>query len=157
MKSPSLAAEREVVLDAQAAANLRRLQALEERARRPRGHDLGDGEEADMEDMEAAPLFLTRPRESYRLGEGRNVHFEAKLTPITDPNLKVEWLKDGRPVTVGHRFRPIHDFGYVALDILGLIEEDSGTYTCRAANLAGQAQIQTLLEVKSKRQNTDQG
>ena len=147
-----LAAEREVVLDAQAAANLRRLQALEERARRARiGHDLGEDAEADMEDLEAAPLFLTRPRESYRLGEGRNVHFEAKLTPITDANLKVEWLKDGQPVTVGHRFRPIHDFGYVALDILGLIEEDSGTYTCRATNLAGQAQIQTLLEVKSKR------
>ena len=54
-----------------------------------------------------------------------------------------------------HRFRPIHDFGYVALDILGLIEEDSGAYTCRAANLAGQAQIQTLLEVKSKRLTSD--
>ena len=143
------------MLDAQAAANLRRLQALEERAKRPRGHDLGDGDEADMDDMETAPLFLTRPRESYRLGEGRNVHFEAKLTPITDPNLKVEWLKDGQPMTVGSRFRPIHDFGYVALDILGLIEEDTGTYTCRATNLAGQAQIQTLLEVKSKRQMTD--
>ena len=143
------------MLDAQAAANLRRLQALEERARRARiGHDLGEDAEADMDGMEAAPLFLTRPRESYRLGEGRNVHFEAKLTPITDANLKVEWLKDGQPVTVGHRFRPIHDFGYVALDILGLIEEDSGTYTCRATNLSGQAQIQTLLEVKSKRQMT---
>ena len=40
----------------------------------------------------------------------------------------------------------------MALDILGLIAEDSGAYTCRATNLSGQAQIQTLLEVKSKRQ-----
>lgn len=38
---------------------------------------------------------------------------------------------------VGHRFRPIHDFGYVALDIIDVIEEDTGTYTCRAINLLG--------------------
>lgn len=37
----------------------------------------------------------------------------------------------------GHRFRPIHDFGYVALDIVDLIAEDSGTYTCRAVNVVG--------------------
>ena len=144
-----------MVLDAQAAANLRRLQALEEKAKRSQGHDLGAEDDMELDSMEAAPLFLTRPRESYRVPEGRNVHFEAKLTPITDPNLSVEWLKDGRPLTVGHRFRPIHDFGYVALDVLGVIEEDTGSYTCRATNLAGQAQIQTLLEVKSKGQMTD--
>ena len=56
------------------------------------------------------------------------------MTPVTDPNLYIEWYKDGKPITVGHRFRPIHDFGYVALDIVGLISEDSGTYTCRAVN-----------------------
>jgi len=49
----------------------------------------------------------------------------------------VEWLKNGRAITVGHRFRPIHDFGYVALDIIDLIAEDSGTYTCRATNALG--------------------
>ena len=36
-----------------------------------------------------------------------------QVEPIADPNLSIEWFKDGRPVTVGHRFRPIHDFGYL--------------------------------------------
>ena len=73
------------------------------------------------------PKFTTRPKNLFQVAEGKNVHFEAKLEPITDSDLQVEWLKDGYPVMVGHRFRPIHDFGYVALDIIGVISEDSGT------------------------------
>ena len=46
-----------MVLDAQAAANLRRLQALEEKAKRSQGHDLGAEDEMDLDSMEAAPLF----------------------------------------------------------------------------------------------------
>ena len=46
------------MLDAQAAANLRRLQALEEKAKRSRGHDLGDGEEADLDDEDMYQDFL---------------------------------------------------------------------------------------------------
>ena len=30
---------------------------------------------------------------------------EARLTPAEDPNLKVEWFKDGKPLPTGHRFR----------------------------------------------------
>ncbi len=90
------------------------------------------------------------PKAKYVTAEGRNVHFEAKVEPITDPNLQIEWLKDGQPVTVGHRFRPIHDFGYVALDIVGVISEDSGRYTCRAVNQAGVAEFNLELECHSK-------
>ena len=97
------------------------------------------------------PRFVTTPRSLDGLVEGHNAHFEAKLEPIADPNLHVEWFKDGRPITVGHRFRPIHDFGYVALDIVGLISEDSGTYTCRATNNAGTCEAQVTLRCKSKR------
>ena len=45
-----------------------------------------------------------------------------------------------------HRFRPIHDFGYVALDIVGLIAEDTGTYTCRATNKLGYAEAVVTLQ-----------
>lgn len=40
---------------------------------------------------------------------------------------------------IGHRFRSIHDFGYVALDILYCYSEDSGTYMCKAVNELGEA------------------
>lgn len=33
------------------------------------------------------------------LQEGRNAHFEAQLNPVSDPTMKVEWYKDGKPIT----------------------------------------------------------
>jgi hypothetical protein len=33
--------------------------------------------------------------------EGMPAHFEAKLVPVGDPRLRVEWYKDGRPIQVG--------------------------------------------------------
>ena len=39
----------------------------------------------------------------------------------------------------GSRFKPTHDFGYVALDIAGLRPEDEGVYSCRARNDLGEA------------------
>ena len=99
---------------------------------------------------ETAPHFLTEIRNQPNIREGRRAHFEAKLEPITDPHLQVEWLKDGQPIMIGHRFRPIHDFGYVALDIIDAISEDSGTYTCRATNLMGTCECKAQLTCQSK-------
>lgn len=125
---------------------MRKLQLLEMKRNAAAAMALSEREEeADMEEQ-MAPKFTTRPKNLFQVAEGKNVHFEAKLEPITDPDLQVEWLKDGRPVTVGHRFRPIHDFGYVALDIKGVISEDSGTYTCRATNLMGSDEFSLQLQ-----------
>lgn len=41
--------------------------------------------------------------------------------------------------SIGHRFRTIHDFGFVVLDILYVYPEDSGEYVCKATNKYGQA------------------
>ncbi|PSN37209.1 Titin, partial [Blattella germanica] len=98
------------------------------------------------------PRFLTKPKSLDNMREGQHAHFECKLEPVTDTNLKVEWYKNGRPITVGHRFRPIHDFGYVALDIIDLIAEDSGTYTCRAVNLVGADETTCTLNCRSTAQ-----
>jgi len=38
---------------------------------------------------------------------------------------------------VGHRFRPMYDFGFVALDILYTFPEDTGVYMCKATNKYG--------------------
>lgn len=58
---------------------------------------------------------------------------------------------NGRPLTAAHRFRPMFDFGYVALDILYAYPEDSGTYTVVARNQLGEAHSQTQLAVGSKK------
>lgn len=107
----------------------------------------------DVEELVSMkPRFLSKLKPQEGLREGNNAHFECKLEPVADSNLKVEWFKNGKPVTVGHRFRPIHDFGYVALDIIGLISEDSGVYTCRAVNAVGSDEVHANLSCKSSKQ-----
>ena len=122
---------------------------LEHRRAGTRGGHLAGDDDLIVE-PEMAPVFTTQPRSLTNLREGQRVHFEAKLEPLTDPHLQVEWFKNGKPIIVGHRFRPIHDFGYVALVILDIINEDSGTYTARATNRIGSCECQAQLSCQSK-------
>ena len=83
------------------------------------------------------PKFVTQVASKIEISEGQSAHFEARLTPTEDPNLKVEWFKNGEPLPTGHRYRTFHDFGIVILDILYCYAEDSGSYECRATNKLG--------------------
>lgn len=85
------------------------------------------------------PVFIRPLRNLGQLEEGRNAHFEGQLTPVGDPTLRVEWFKDGRPITASSRISSIFNFGYVSLNIQHLRAEDSGSYTCRAINRLGEA------------------
>uniref|UniRef100_A0A914H0K8 Ig-like domain-containing protein n=1 Tax=Globodera rostochiensis TaxID=31243 RepID=A0A914H0K8_GLORO len=78
------------------------------------------------------------------------VHFECRVQPANDVKMAVHWLFNGQPLYAAHRFRPMFDFGYVALDILYAFPEDSGTYTCVAQNELGDAQTSIELSVKPK-------
>jgi len=149
VKLSSLKAQGDVIAQSQISTNLMHFDALEQRRSGVKDHtlEIDDGLAADQD---TAPSFVSKPRNCMNLKEGQRAHFEAKLEPLTDPNLQVEWLKDGKPVIVGHRFRPIHDFGYVALDILDVIPEDSGLYTARATNLVGFAEVQAHLSCQGK-------
>ena len=92
------------------------------------------------------PKFVSTFTSMGELSEGQSCHLEAKLTPIEDPNLKVEWFKDGKPLPTGHRFRTFHDFGIVILDVLYCYAEDSGTYECKATNKHGSDSISCQLK-----------
>lgn len=138
-------AKKDLVTETQHPGGLEKIQYLEDSSRYKRSEFVD-------EHSNVKPRFVTKPKDLSKLREGQHAHFECKLEPVTDSNLKVEWFKNGRPVTVGHRFRPIHDFGYVALDIIDLIAEDSGTYTCRAVNLIGTDETSCTLDCRSSQQ-----
>jgi Immunoglobulin I-set domain. len=53
--------------------------------------------------------------------------------------MKVEWFHNNVPIKSGSRFTETNNFGFVALDIMQCLPEDSGVYTCRAVNALGQA------------------
>lgn len=96
------------------------------------------------------PKFITQISDITKLVEGQSAHFEARLTPVTDPDLKVEWYYNGTKLPHGHRYRTFHDFGIVILDILYCYEENSGEYECRAVNKLGQDSTKATLRCLSK-------
>lgn len=96
------------------------------------------------------PKFTTQIADCTKLAEGQSAHFEARLTPVADPDLTVEWYYNGKKLPHGHRYRTFHDFGIVILDILYCYEENSGEYECRAVNKYGQDSTKATLKCVSK-------
>lgn len=143
--SVKVIAKKDLLFETQHPAGLEKIQYLEDASRYKRTEFVD-------EQVTTKPRFVTRPKNLENMTEGKHAHFECKVEPVTDPNLKIEWYKNGRPITVGHRFRPIHDFGYVALDIIDLIAEDSGTYTCRATNFIGVDETTCVLRCRQSGQ-----
>jgi titin len=85
------------------------------------------------------------------LQEGEPIHLEAQIEPTNDNKLVVEWYFNGQPMANAHRFRKVHDFGYVSLDILYSFAHDSGEYACVARNALGEAQSRTSIQVATNR------
>lgn len=49
-----------------------------------------------------SPAFTCQMK-NLSVQEGKSAHFEAKLIPVGDPHLRVEWYKDGRPLQASNR------------------------------------------------------
>lgn len=98
-----------------------------------------------------APVFIQPLSNIENMREGENAHFEAKLTPIDDPKLKVEWYWNGKPLRAGSRFRTFCDFGFVILEISPVYPEDSGEFSCRAINDYGEAVTTATMKIQGKR------
>lgn len=105
----------------------------------------------EKEEAGQKPVFLTPLTSLENLKEGDYAHLECRVEPINDPDLKIEWFMNGKAIRAGHRFRTTHDFGYVALDILYVYGEDTGTYMCRAVNKLGEAVSTCEIKVVNRR------
>lgn len=46
------------------------------------------------------PMF-GRALRNVSLSEGQSCHLEATLTPVNDPSMRVEWFRDGHPISQG--------------------------------------------------------
>ncbi|CDW54858.1 DUF1136 and I-set and Ig 2 domain containing prot ein [Trichuris trichiura] len=97
-----------------------------------------------------APIFVQPLEQAVAVNEGELAHFECRVEPTNDPDLRVLWLHNGRPLMNGHRFRTTHDFGFVTLDILHCLPEDSGTWTCQISNKLGVQECPAALQVAAK-------
>ncbi len=50
------------------------------------------------------PEFITPIKSQKNIPEGGFAHFDARLEPLNDSTLHVEWLKDGKPVEASKKF-----------------------------------------------------
>jgi titin len=104
----------------------------------------------EMETQYPAPKFSRTLKQEMTEKEGRSVHLEAQLSePISDPSLKIDWLKDGRALTASSRITTIYNFGYISLNIMHLRQDDAGQYTARVVNNSGEISSTTVLRVEA--------
>lgn len=52
-----------------------------------------------------APVFTSHLQNQDRLAEGQHVHLEAQVEPRADPNLRIEWFKNGISLTTGKNLK----------------------------------------------------
>uniref|UniRef100_A0A183TXY2 Immunoglobulin I-set domain protein n=1 Tax=Toxocara canis TaxID=6265 RepID=A0A183TXY2_TOXCA len=101
-------------------------------------------EDAYNEAAKRPPVFKAQLT-NVGVEEGEYCRFETQVAPVNDPYMKIEWFKDGKPVLIGHRFRSTLDFGFVCLDVLYALPDDTGEYTCVATNRYGKAKLSAKL------------
>ncbi|MFH4979231.1 hypothetical protein AB6A40_005940, partial [Gnathostoma spinigerum] len=114
-------------------------------------------QEVEEEGPASAPQFIqTLPGDIGEVEEGKPIHLECRVVPVGDTTMSVIWLKNGQPLSHGHRYRTFHDFGFVSLDILDVYATDSGTYTCVATNALGKAETSVTFMCTPKGRIEDQ-
>ena len=75
--------------------------------------------------LPSKPAFTTHLRDLV-LTEGERAHFDARLTPLADPTLRVEWYLNGTLIESSSRVLTTFRFGYLALTIIHVYPQDSG-------------------------------
>lgn len=64
--------------------------------------------------------------------------------------MRVDWFINGRPLPASSRATTTFKFGFISLDLLSIILQDSGEYTVRVTNNSGSAESTALLSVQGK-------
>lgn len=83
-------AKKSIYQETQNEQALQRLRHLEDASRYQR-------KTAQEETITQAPMF-TMPIKDLRVAENQAAHFEARVIPVGDAKLKVEWLRNGVPI-----------------------------------------------------------
>ena len=113
--------------------------------------ELHDDESVYNKDKPIPPKFKTQFKAVLNLRERDPARFEAKLIPIGDPTMSVQWLRNGQPLPSASRYVIKYDFDHVSLDLLWTYPEDDGIYECVATNAVGQDKTRAELKCKGNR------
>ena len=128
-----------LLLDSQHPQGMKKITALE--STKPTKED------ADTVGPFDKPVFTHPLIGSSEVKQGKNAHLECRVVPVGDSSMKFEWTKNGESLQTGSRIQASYDFGFVTLDIMQCVAEDSGMYVLTASNLAGESSSSFALRV----------
>ena len=104
----------------------------------------------ESESNYGAPKFLFPLKDKLNLRENETVYQQTQVIPNEDPDLKIEWYKDNEPLTASSRIQTLSDFGNIVLEIKKVSYEDSGIYTVKASNKAGESAISCRIQCEKR-------
>ena len=130
-----------LLLDSQHPEGMKKIAAMESRVMH---------QKTELEATYGKPVFTSPLAGSAEVGEGQTAHMEARVVPVGDPQMTYEWTKNGENINLGSRFKASQDFGFVTLDIMQCVPEDSGMYMLKAKNFAGESSSSFALHVGGK-------
>lgn len=61
------------------------------------------------------PWFQPPLKPEFRYNAKDTMNLDCRVEPKEDPDLQIEWMKNGKPLDMGTRFNSTFDFGYVNL------------------------------------------
>lgn len=107
------------------------------------------GSELTYESPSQSPKFITHIK-SITVDEDESVKFICRAEPKDDPNLRIEWYRNGKVIPIGHKYKMNYDMGIISMDILYVFPEDSGEYTCKVVNHYGEDTTSAFVTCKSE-------
>ena len=130
-----------LLLDSQHPEGLKQITAMENRVTQ---------QVSEVEATFGKPVFTAPLTGTKEVAEGAAAHLECRVVPVGDPNMTFEWSRNGENISLGSRMRASQDFGFVTLDIMKAIPEDSGMYMVKAKNLSGESSSSFAVHVGNK-------
>merc|ERR1719210_1870841 len=108
-------------------------------------------QKVEAEESRYGPPSFTTPLNDLMIMEGEKAHLDAKVAPVGDPSIKVEWYCNGQTISASSRVNTACQFGFVSLDMLNTTISDSGEYICVVSNNAGTTQSSCRVVVQPRK------
>lgn len=100
--------------------------------------------------VEYPPPTFQKQIDDVEVAEGEPSRFEAAFQPNNDPNVFIEWSRNGELLAHGSKYAMSQDFGYVTLANGYTFPEDAGVYQLKVSNAAGEAVTSATLKCSPK-------
>lgn len=129
-------------------------QELQSQVTKPYGTRLNSGikDQSDLPKIDTdlarkLPRFVTPVSDNMKVRLRARVELKLRVEPRNDPNLHIEWYKNGKRIQPNLRTQLYFNYGYAALIILGFDKSDNGCYCCCASNDNGTARAEASLQL----------